>query len=143
MLDLPLKPSAAALRWLFWLHASILILVILAVPGRLPMLGLTLLIATHWFWCRRHPAFGYGHKALRRLQWNDQQGWRVAPAGQAPAAAELDPGSSVHHWLTVLRLRTGQKLRTRILLPGDLPDESARQLRVLMLRELAADQTDD
>lgn len=140
MIDLSLSPSASALRLLFWLHALTLILVVVAVPAKLPMLGLTLLIAVHWFWCRRHPSFGYGPRALRRLQWNEQQGWALALEGQTPVAAELDASSSVHHWLTVLRLRRGRRVFTRIILPGDLADASARQLRVQMLADLGAEQ---
>ena len=118
-IDLALRPSLLALKLLFGLHIALVMLALLAVPQGPPMLVLAALFALSWFSLRRHPAFGYGPRALTRLTWHAEGHWTLH-AGSAQQDAVLMDNSFVHPRLLVLnfRLPSGRR-RTRVLL-GDL-----------------------
>ena len=63
-IDLAPRPSARALALLFWLHAAVLVLAMLALGSGVPLAGFAAATAASWVWIRRHPVFGYGSRAL-------------------------------------------------------------------------------
>lgn len=128
--DLPLRPSLRALKWLFALHAAALVLMLFAMqPGR-PMLILAAAFAGSWVWLRRHPAFGFGPRALTRLTWHAESTWTLHDAGGARVEAELLGNSYVHPALLVLNfsLKSGGR-RTRALFGDEADEELLRRLR--------------
>jgi toxin CptA len=129
-IDLPLQPSLRALAWLFWLHAAVLALTLVAAPAGAPMAALAAAVGASWLWTRRHRVFGHGPRALARLTWHADGSWLVQDAAGAKAEAELLGDSVVHEQLLVLnfRLKSGER-RTRALLGDEADEESLRWLR--------------
>jgi toxin CptA len=129
-LDLAPRPSVRALTLLFWLHAGVLMLLLVAVPAGVALAGASALVALSWFWLRRHPVFGFGPRALTRLTWHAAGGWTLHEAKGAQHDAELHGSSLVHDALLVLnfRLKAGGR-RTRALLGDELDEEQLRRLR--------------
>lgn len=133
-LDIAPKSSMRAFGILFGLHVALLALVPFAMqPG--PMMLVVLgLIAASWLWLRRHPAFGFGDKAIVRLVWHTEGGWTLYDAVGRHSDAVLLGNSYVHVRLLVLnfRLKSGRR-RTRILLGDELDAELLRKLRARLL----------
>jgi len=129
-IDLALRPSARALALLFWLHAAVLVLALIALAPGTPMAVLALGVAASWLWARRHPVFGYGPPALSHLTWHAAGGWTLRDAGGAPLEAELLGSTLVHDALLVLNfhLKDGDR-RSRALLGDELDEEPLRRLR--------------
>ena len=129
-IDLAPQPSLRALQLLFWLHAAVLLLALAALKPGTPMAVLAAAVAASWLWTRRHPAFGYGPRALTRLTWHAGGGWTLRDGGGAQLEAELLGRSLVHDALLVLnfRLKDGG-WRSRALLGDELDGESLRRLR--------------
>src|SRR5579859_6990758 len=133
-LDLSLKPSAGAVRWLAALHAAAILLTVAADPPRWAGLALTALFIASWANLRRHPALGYGSRALVRLIWHVEGGWTLQDGAGGRYDASLDGGSLAQPWLLVLnfRLQSGGR-RTRVLLGDELGSELLRRLRARLL----------
>ena len=128
-IDLAPQPSLRALKILFALHVVAIVLLLVAVPPGAPMMLLAAAFGLSWFSLRRHPAFGYGPKALTRLTWHGDGKWTVHNTAGS-SEAELLPASYVHPKLLVLNFRTGTgKRRTRVLVGDELPEDQLRQLR--------------
>lgn len=138
-LDLALRPSVRALTILFWLHAGILALLLAALRPGFGMMLLSLGVAGSWFWLRRHPAFGFGPRALARLTWHAGTAWTLHEAGGRQHEAELEGSSLVHDSLVVLnfRLRSGGR-RSRALLGDELDPDALRRLRARLRAARAA-----
>jgi toxin CptA len=114
---------------LFWIHAAMLALAMLALTG-VPLAGVAACVAASWVWSRRHPAFGYGPRALARLTWHAGGGWTLRDAGGTQLEAELLGSSLVHDALLVLVFRRADGARRSLALFGDeLDGESLRRLR--------------
>ena len=129
-IDLAPQPSLRALAYLFWLHTGILVLALLALRPGPPMAILAVFVAASWFWTRRHPAFGFGKRALTRLTWHAADGWTLRDAGGAQFEAELSGNSLVHDRLLVLNFRMKQGgHRSRALLGDEVSEELLRRLR--------------
>lgn len=133
-LDLAPKPSLRALTWLFWLHTAALALSLWALPEGAPMALSAGAILLSWIWTRRHPAFGFGPRALARLTWHpaggSAPGWTLHEASGARIDAELEGSSIVHDRLLVLNFRAaGGARRTRVLLGDELDEDLQRRLR--------------
>lgn len=129
-IDLAPQPSLRAPQLLFWLHAAVLLLALVALRPGAPMAALAAAVAASWFWTRRHAVFGYGPRTLTRLTWHATGGWTLQEAGGAQFEAELQGSSLVHDALLVLnfRLKDGGR-RSRALLGDDLDEELLRRLR--------------
>jgi len=129
-IDLAPQPSARALALLFWVHAAVLVLALVALAPGLPMVAVALGVAASWLWARRHGAFGYGPRALTRLTWHAAGGWTVREGAGAPLEAELEGSSVVHDGLLVLvfRLKEGGR-RARALFGDELDEDLLRRLR--------------
>ena len=142
-LDLTPKASMRAFSLIFVLHVVLLALVPFAMqPG--PMLFVMLgLISLSWLGLRRHPAFGFGNKAIVHLIWHAEGGWTLYDGAGRSSSAELLGSSYVHVHLLVLnfRLKNGRR-RTRILLGDELDAELMRRLRARLLVEKPAAKTD-
>jgi toxin CptA len=129
-IDLAPRPSVRALAFLFWLHAALLALAALALGPGVPLAGFAAGVAASWIWSRRHPAFGYGPRALARLTWYAGGGWTLREAGGAQFEAELLGNSLVHDALLLLVFRRPDGgRRARALLGDELDEESLRRLR--------------
>ncbi|HEY1075758.1 MAG TPA: protein YgfX [Fontimonas sp.] len=129
-LDLTLKPSVRAVLWAYGLHVLCLILLLLAQPPTSVMIGFAVAFGLSWFTLRRHPAFGYGPKALQRIVWHADGSWTLHRGSGQTAEAQLDPGSIVRGPLLLLRFRIEGAPRTARLITGDETDaEALRQLR--------------
>jgi toxin CptA len=133
-LDLSLRASAGAVRWLAGLHAIAIGLTMLAEPPRWAGLAMAALFIASWAGLRRHPAFGYGPRALVRLIWHADNSWTLEDAGGRQQEAELSGRSLVQPWLLVLdfRLKDGGR-RSRLLLGDELGQEPLRRLRARLL----------
>jgi membrane-bound toxin of toxin-antitoxin system len=133
-LDLSLKPSAGALRWLVGLHALAIVLTLLADPPRWAGLAMVALFIASWFSLRRHSVFGYGPRALVRLVWHREGGWTLEDARGRREEAELSGRSLVQSWGLVLsfKLKTGGS-RVRVLLGDEVGPDLLRRLRARLL----------
>jgi toxin CptA len=129
-IDLAPQPSLRALSYLFWVHTGVLVLALVVLRPGPPMAALAVAVAASWFWTRRHPALGFGKRALTRLTWHAEGGWTLHDAGGAKVEAELSGSSLVHDSLLVLnfRLKDGSR-RTRALLGDEVSGELLRRLR--------------
>ena len=129
-IDLAPRASLRALTLLFWLHVAVLGALLFALRQGPVLAGLAALVALSWLFTRRHPAFGFGPRALTRLTWHAAGGWTVHDGGGNALAAELLGNSTVHDWLLVLnfRLEDGER-RSRALLGDELEPELLRRLR--------------
>ena len=101
--ELALKPSLGLLRWVMLLHVVPLVLLPLAVPPGLPMLLLAAGFGLSWWWLRRHPALGFGPRAIGRITWHAEGGFTLHTAGGERIEATLRPDSSRWPGLLVLR----------------------------------------
>lgn len=129
--DLALRPSARAHFGLFALHVVPLAALPLAMDSGAAMVGVACAIGASWLWLRRHPAFGYGPKALRRIVWREDGGWSVTRSGERePRAATLRGDSTVWSAAIVLNFDLQPSGRaTRILLGDEADPEALRRLR--------------
>jgi toxin CptA len=129
-IDLAPRPSLRALSLLFWIHTAVLVLALAALKPGLPMALLAAGVAVSWFWTRRHPAFGYGKRALTRLTWHAEGGWTLHDASGAQFDGELQGNSLAHDALLILnfRLKDGGR-RSRALLGDEVDEELLRRLR--------------
>lgn len=119
-----------ALRWAFGLHALCLVLLMLADPPRTALIGLAALIGLSWLLTRRHPALGFGPKAIQRMVWHPDGRWTLYRGKARPVDAELAPDSIVRGSLLFLRFRIdGASTTSRLILGDELAVESLRQLR--------------
>lgn len=128
--DLTLRTSMRALRWAFGLHALCLVLLMLAEPPRMALIGLAALIGLSWLFTRRHAALGFGPKAIQRMVWHADGRWTLYRGKGAAVDAELAPDSIVRGSMLLLRFRIdGEPAASRLILGDELPEESLRQLR--------------
>ncbi|MDB5967937.1 MAG: hypothetical protein JWQ90_387 [Hydrocarboniphaga sp.] len=137
-LDLRLAPSQRALRWLYAIHFVPLVLIAFAMRPGPGMIVIAAAFGISWFRLRRHRAFGFGPRALVRVLWQPESGWRVWQNNGAEAPASLQSHSYVQTRLLVLNFRyTGGgaagRRNSRVLLGDELPEDSLRRLRALLL----------
>ncbi len=135
-LELNLKPSARAHQLLFWIHIFPLALLPFAMQTGVLMLTVAAGVAGSWLWVRRHPAFGYGPKAIRRILAQADHRWAIETSAPKPVAAELLSSTYVHPLVLVLNFRvpSGQK-RSRILLGDEVSPELLRKLRARLIAD--------
>ena len=133
-IDLKLKPSMRALQWIFALHVIPVALLPLAMNPSPTLVIIVGAFAVSWLWLRRHPAFGFGHRAIVRLLWNSDGTWLLEDAEGRKSQAALLPNSYVHARLMVLnfKLGTGMK-RSRVLLGDEADVELLRRLRARLM----------
>src|ERR1700739_767821 len=129
-LDLSPRPSVRAVVGLSLLHMAAVVLVVVAHLPKWLALGMALLFLASWLPLRRHPAFGYGPRALTHLILHAGGGWTVESAKEGREDAELLAGSVVQSWVIVLnfRLKSGRR-RSRVLLGDELDADALRRLR--------------
>ena len=134
--DLSLRPSMRAFRWMFFLHVGILLLLSFAMqPGAMFYVLITL-VGLSWLGLRRHPVFGFGPRAITRLIWHAEGAWVLNEANGHSEEAELLPGSILHVAVLVLNFKTKSGARkTRMLLGDELEPEQIRRLRARLLND--------
>lgn len=129
-LELAPGPSSRAVMALFWVHALPLAVLMAAPLDQWALTALAVAVGLSWLWLRRHPAFGFGPRALVRLRWNEDGSWTVATAAGVESAATLSGSSVVAGALTVLNFDlAGGGRRTRILLGDELAPDLQSRLR--------------
>lgn len=129
--DVRLQPSLRAFQAVFVLHLFPAGLIPFAMQPGTPMLLLIAAIGASWLWLRRHPAFGYGARAISRITAHADGHWTIGDARAEAQAAELLPHSLVHPWLLVLNFRLADGSRRTRVMAGDEADADAlRRLRV-------------
>ena len=112
------------------LHAGCLILLLLAEPPTVPMLGLASAIGLSWLWVRRHPALGFGPHAISRILVHVDGRWTLQAGNGEPFEAQLLDDAVVRGPLLVLRLRAADgRVHTRALAGDEAPPEMLRRLR--------------
>jgi len=127
--DIPLQPSVRGLTVLSVLHAAVLLLLMFAMPEGEGMVVVALLVGLSWVLMRRHPALGFGRKAVRRAVAHADGRWQV-DVGSGLVAATLHPLSVVGGRIPVLRFCLPQgRSRVRVLLGDECSAEQYRQLR--------------
>lgn len=128
--ELRLQPSQRLLHAAVLLHAGCLILLLLAEPPTVPMLGLAAAIGASWLWVRRHPALGFGARAINRLLLHADGRWTLQIGTAEPFEAQLLDDAVVRGPLLVLRLRAADgRVHTRALAGDEAPSEMLRRLR--------------
>ena len=148
-LDLRLAPSHRALRWIYALHLAPLTLIPFAMQAGYAQLVLAVIVGASWLWLRRHPAIGFGPRAITRLVRQPDGRWTLWRGARA-AEAQLLPDTFVSRHLIVLNLRplaTGPaapmpRRLSRVLLGDELPVEQLRRLRALLNAQGARDAAD-
>lgn len=119
-----------AFRIVFWLHIVPLIGVAFAMPAGWLMMGIGFGFAASWLWLRRHPALGFGPRAVVHLLGLDDGRWIVTTARGQREEAVLEPGSVVQPWLIALQFRTESgRVRSRLILGNELEPDALRRLR--------------
>lgn len=128
--DLTLQPSVRLLKWVSTLHMLPLAALPFAMQPGPAMWALIAAFGASWLWLRRHPALGFGRKALRRLVWNADGSWTLHDATGAQHAAELRGDSVRHPLLLVLRFRLADgSTRTRLIAGDETAPDALRRLR--------------
>lgn len=128
--DLQLRPSARAHHLLFWLHVLPLALLPAAMQTGPAMLAVAGVIGLSWLWVRRHPAFGYGPRAILRIVSDPEGRWSLQNSAGTRLSAELLDDSTVLSSILILNFRSGDgRRRTRVLLGDEAPPEALRRLR--------------
>ncbi|WP_420429324.1 hypothetical protein [Algiphilus sp.] len=131
--DIPLRPSVRGLTILSALHAVTLLLLMGSMPDGEGMVAVALLVGLSWMLTRRHPALGFGKRALQRVVAHADGRWQV-DCGGGLVDARLHPLSVVGGRFPVLRFRlTGGGSTLRILLGDECAAEHARLLRTALL----------
>jgi toxin CptA len=129
-LDLVLRPSARAHHLLFWLHVLPLALLPAAMASGPWMVGVAALIGASWLSVRRHPAFGYGPRAIARVVVDPEGRWSIVNIHGKRLDAELLGDSVVWSGLLILNFRDADgRRRTRVLLGDETTPEGLRRLR--------------
>jgi toxin CptA len=138
-LDLKLRASRRAVQWIYLLHfVPLLLIAFVLKPGSIMMLFAAGL-GVSWFWLRRHPALGFGPRAITRLVWQPNTGWQLHDASGRAQRAVLLPSTTVgQRWIIMNFKPEGAPTRTRVLAGGELPDEPLRRLRVRLLADKSA-----
>lgn len=132
--DIPLRPSVRGLTLLSMLHAAVLVLLLFSMPEGEGLVVVALLVGLSWVLMRRHPALGFGKRALRRVVAHADGRWHV-DQGSGLVSATLHPMSAVGGRIPVLRFRLPEgRSAVRVLLGDECTAEQYRQLRA----ELAA-----
>lgn len=132
--DLHARHSLIAIKLLFFLHVTPVVVLPFAMERATPMMLILGLVMLSWLALRRHPVFGFGPKALTRLTWHaaghEGSGWTLHTASGRQIEAELRPDSTVHPRLLVLRY-SGKDGRTytRVLLGDEAEPDILRRLR--------------
>jgi toxin CptA len=136
IVELRLQPSQRLLRAAVLLHAGCLILLLLAEPPTVPMLGLAFAIGASWLWVRRHPALGFGAGAIDRMLVHADGSWTLQAGNGEPFEAQLLDETVVRGPLLVLRLRAADgRVHTRALAGDEAPPEMLRRLRARLMSQ--------
>jgi toxin CptA len=132
--EVRLRPSVRLLWAAMLLHSACLALLIVAEPPTVPMLLLAAGIGGSWLWVRRHPALGFGQRAIDRMLAHGDGAWTLQCGRREPITAALLDESIVRGPLLVLRFRTdaGQTL-TRALAGDETAPEMLRRLRTRLM----------
>lgn len=119
-----------ALRMIFALHVLCIGLLPFAVPSGWPMLALLAAFAVSWLSLRRHPALGFGPRALTRIVYHADGGWSIY-SGTRERRVELMRGSLVHRRLLVLCFRDveGRRRAARVIAGDEVSEDQLRRLR--------------
>ena len=133
-IDVNLHRSMRGLQWVFFLHVIPVALLPLAMPAGALLAIVAGAFAISWVYLRRHPALGFGKRAIVRIHWGADGKWLLTDAEGRKSEAQLLPSSYVHPKLIVLnfKLNTGAK-RTRIIVGDEVVPETLRQLRARLL----------
>jgi toxin CptA len=132
--DCALRPSLRGLQWLFWLHVIPACALPLATTEPLYALPILALVALSWWRSRRHPALGFGPRAIVRILARADGSWWIETAAGGQSA-ELLPDSLLTGWLLVLNFRGDDgKRHARVVMAGDTDDDALRRLRARLHR---------
>jgi toxin CptA len=139
-LEIALRPSLLALQWLLSLHVLAAALSFAAAPPAWAGLLISLLLLLSWLRLRRHPAFGFGPRALARLTAQGEGGWVVETAAGVRIESALLDSSVVWPRLLVLGFRGSDgKVRHRVLVGDEADAEALRRLRARLLNPPSSD----
>lgn len=128
--DLRLQPSVQLLKWISTLHILPLAALPFAMQPGPAMWALIAAFGGSWLRLRRHPALGFGRKALLRLVWTAEGEWTVHDAAGVQHGAELLADSVRHPQLLVLRFRLADgSIRTRLIAGDETAPDALRRLR--------------
>lgn len=133
-IDLKLHHSMRGLQWVFLLHVLPVALLPFALPPGALLAAACGAFAVSWLWLRRHPALGFGKRAIVKILWGADGKWLLTDAEGRKSEATLLPSSYVHARLIVLnfKLNSGTK-RTRIIIGDEVVQEQLRHLRARLL----------
>lgn len=127
--DIALRPSVRGLTLLSMLHAAALLLLMLAMPDGEGAVVVAVMVGLSWMLMRRHPALGFGRKAVRRIVAHADGRWHV-DQGNGLVNAMVHPLTVVGGRTPVLRFRlSGGGSAVRVLLGDECSAEQYRQLR--------------
>lgn len=127
--DIALKPSLRGLMVLSLTHALALVILLAAMPDGPGMAVAGLVVAASWLYTRRHPALGFGRRAVQRLLWRGDGDWQASFGDGTLHAAELAPSSVIAGPVPVLRFRIRGRRASRVLFGDEASPEAIRCLR--------------
>jgi len=108
------------------------------------MLFVAAAFAGSWMWLRRHPAFGYGPRALSHLLAHDDGRWDIADLLERYEDARLDDDSVVTARLLVLHFRLADgRRRHRCILGDEAEPEALRRLHAFLRAPTTCDASRD
>ncbi len=135
-LDVKLRPSRRALQWIYLMHFVPLVVLAFSMRANATTMLIAAGFAVSWWWLRKHPAFGFGRKAITRLVWQPTTGWQLHDASGRAQRAVLHKCTTIGRNIIVMNFKPqGALMRARVLVGGELADEPLRQLRARLLAD--------
>ncbi len=132
--ELRLQPSQRLLRAALLLHVACLILLVLAEPPTAALLALAAAVGASWLWVRRHPALGFGPRAIDRMRVHADGRWTLQLGRGEPFDADLLDDAIVRGPLLVLRFRADDgRIHARALGGDEASPEMLRRLRARLM----------
>lgn len=132
-IDLRPRPATGAVRGLLAFYVLAAGLLLAAEPPQTLGLVLSCGLLLSWFGLRRHPALGFGPRALTRLIWHGGSARWSLESGLGTGTrieATLAPSTLVTRHLLLLNFRFADgRRRSRALFGSDVDPDSFRRLQ--------------
>ncbi len=138
--DGPIRIEPGFSKWLalylLFVHTSALVVIVLLPFPLLLDIALVLLVAISFCYYWRRDLLRLSAHSVIRVEWGEENGWRLWLGDDSMQNATLIPSSFLHRYLLALDLKTEDSGRYRLLLPQDsLQTGLHRRLRMVLKLE--------
>lgn len=107
------RPSRILHLFLWVVHGAALLIVLwLPVSMLIQILLSSLIVLSAWLAYRKHISFTHP-RAVKRVSWNEDEGWLLETAAGVHHEVVLDGSSFASRWVTVLNFRCGEEDKAR------------------------------